>query len=129
MDSQAAAIRRSTIRGYVAFAVCGLCVALNVLAYLPSQTFEEAEATEFTATLAVLVVFLISSIVAWIYAVKNRKEIGLVVLLLLSITFVALSYFSGTFPSHVRTALQLCYAIVVLGISAARLMLMQRPSE
>jgi uncharacterized membrane protein HdeD (DUF308 family) len=129
MDSQAAAIRQSTIRGYVAFAVCGLCAALNVAAYPPPQTFEEAEATEFTVTLALLVVFLISSIVAWIYAVKNRKEIGLVVLLLLSIIFVAPNYFSGSFTSHVRTALQLWYAIIVLGIAAVRLKMIQRPSE
>jgi hypothetical protein len=129
MDSQAAAIPRSAIRGYVAFAVCGLCVALNVLVYLPSQTFKVAEATEFTVTLALLVVFLISSIVAWIYAVKNRKEIGLLVLLLLSITFIALSYFGGSLQSRVRTALELCYAIVVLGIAAARLMMIQRPCE
>jgi hypothetical protein len=129
MDSQAAAIRRSTIRGYVAFALCGLCAALNVAAYLPPQTIEEAEATEFTITLALLVVFLISSIVAWIYAVKNHREIGLVVLLFLSITFVALSYFEGSFRWQLRIAWQLSYAIVVLGIAGARLTMIQRPSE
>jgi hypothetical protein len=45
------------MRGYAAFLVCGLCAALNVLAYLPTQTIEEAETTEFTVTIALFVVF------------------------------------------------------------------------
>jgi 4-hydroxybenzoate polyprenyltransferase len=106
--------------------VCGLCVALNVLAYLPSQTFEAAEATEFTLTLALFLAFVGSSIVAWIYAFKRRKEIGLVVLLLLSLTFVALVSFSGSFGSRSRTALQLSYAIIVLGLASVRLLTLRR---
>jgi hypothetical protein len=126
MDSQAAAIRRSAIRGYVAFVICGLCVAMNILAYLPSQTFEASEATEFTVTLALLGAFLISSVVAWIYAVKNRRDAGLVALLLLSASFVASSYFWGAFRSQTRTALQLSYAIVVLALAPIRIVTLRR---
>jgi hypothetical protein len=49
-------------------------VALHVLAYIPSQTFEQAETTEFTVTLALVVTLLISSITALILAVKNRRD-------------------------------------------------------
>ena len=97
-------------------------------AYLLSQTFEEAEPTEFTVTLALLVAFVISSIVAWTYAMKNRGEVGLIALLLLSVTFVALSYFSGSFRSQARTALQLAYSISVLGIASVRLLMIRRSS-
>jgi hypothetical protein len=50
--------------GHIAFLICGLCVALNQLAYQSSKTFEQAEAIEFTVTLALLAFFLISTIVA-----------------------------------------------------------------
>ena len=44
--------------GYIAFLVCGLCVGFNLLAYLPAQTFAEAEATEFTVTLMLFLIFV-----------------------------------------------------------------------
>jgi hypothetical protein len=128
MYSQAAAIRRSTIRGYAAFVVCGLCVALNVVAYLPSQTVEEAEKTEFTVTLALLGAFVISSMVAWIYAVKNRRDAGLLGLLLLSAVFLISTYFWGSLRSQTRTALQFSYAIAVLSIASVRLVTLRRTS-
>jgi hypothetical protein len=101
-------------------------MAQNVLAYLPTQTIEEAETTEFTVTIALFVVFVITSIAAWILAIKNHREIGLIALLLLSFAFVMLSYFGGSLKSPVRTTLQFSYAIIVLGVAAVRLVMIRR---
>jgi len=119
---------RRKIRGYAAFLVCGLCAALNLIAYLPTQTFEQAEATEFTTTLALIIVFLISSVVAVIYAIKNSRELGLIALLLFSVAFVTLICVSGSFSRAARTALQLSYAVVVLGFASARILALRRSS-
>jgi uncharacterized membrane protein HdeD (DUF308 family) len=126
MEFREAAGKRSEARGYAAFLVCGLCVALNLVSYLPAQTFEQAEATEFTTTLALFAAFVISSIVALIYAIKNRQEASLIALLLVSIAFVILSCVSGAFSQTGRTALQLSYAIVVLGVASARILALGR---
>ena len=128
MHSQTAAIRQSTIRGYAAFVVCGLCVALNLIFYLPAKTFEQAEVTEFTVTLALLAAFIISSIFASGYAIKNRHDLGLVSLFSLSIVFVILICASGLFSWQARSALQLCYAIIVLGSASVRLLSLRRPA-
>jgi uncharacterized membrane protein HdeD (DUF308 family) len=126
MEFRGAAGKRSEVRGYAAFLVCGLCVALNLISFLPSQTFEQAEATEFTTTLALFAAFVVSSIVALIYAIKNRREAGLIALLLVSVAFVILSCVSGAFSRDARTALQLSYAIVILGFASARILALRR---
>jgi hypothetical protein len=117
------------MRGYTAFLVCGLCVALNVLAYIPSQTFEQAETTEFTVTLALVVTFLISSITALILTVKNCRDVGLLALLVASIAFVALSYYGGSFQLHVRRIVDLSYVVGVLGVTTVRLLMLRRSTE
>ena len=114
------------MRGYAAFLVCGLCVVLNVLVYIPARTFEQAESTEFTVTLALLAAFLVSSITALILTVKNRRDVGLIALLVLSIAFVTLTYYSGSFRLHARRIVDLTYAIAVLGVAAIRLMTLRR---
>ena len=117
------------MRGYTAFLVCGLCVALNVLAYIPSQTFEQAETTEFTVTLALVVSFLISSIIGLVLALKNRRDVGLIALLVASIAFVTLSYYRGSFQLHVRRIVDLSYAVGVLGLTTVRLLMLRRSTE
>jgi hypothetical protein len=117
------------MRGYTAFLVCGLCVALNVFAYIPSQTFEQAETTAFTVTLALVVTFLISSITAQILAVKNRRDVGLIALMVASIAFVTLSYYGGSFQLHVRRIVDLSYAVGVLGLTTVRLLMLRRSTE
>jgi hypothetical protein len=101
-------------------------VALNILAYLPSQTFEEAEATEFTVTLALVVAFLIFSIIGLILTVKNRRDTGLIALSLVTMAFITLSYFRGAFQSQVRKTVDLSYAFAVLGIATARMLMIRR---
>ncbi len=126
MEATLKANQVSRMRGYTAFIICGLCVALNALAYIPTKSFREAEATEFTVTITLLVVFIISSIVAWTCAVKNRRDVVLVGLLLLSATFVTFIYFSSSFRYQVRTLLEISYAIVVLGLGSIRLLAIRR---
>jgi hypothetical protein len=113
-------------RGYVAFLICGICVALNLLAYLPRQTFEEAEATEFTVTIFLLLVFVGAGLFATISTFRNRGDIGLVSLLLVSVAFVIVSIFSGPWEWKVRIALQLSYAILVLTLGTIRLLATRR---
>jgi hypothetical protein len=74
------------------------------------------------------VIFVIFFVASWVIAMKNYREIGLAALLFLSITFVALSYFGGSFESQVRTTWQLFYAISVLGVAAVRLLMIRRSS-
>ena len=123
------AANRSTMRGYTAFLVCGLCVALNVLAYVPSQTFEQAETTEFTITLALAVTFLVSSIIGLVLALKNRRDVGLILLLVATITFAILSYYGGSFGLHVRRSGSLTYAVIVLGVATVRLLVLRRSTQ
>jgi drug/metabolite transporter (DMT)-like permease len=117
---------RRKIRGYAAFLVCGLCVALNLIFYLLAATFAEADLTELPVTLALLVVFAISSIVAWVYAIKNRREPGLVALLLLSIAFVILISVSSSFSWDAQSVLQLSYAIIVIALAPFRIVTLRR---
>lgn len=117
------------MRGYTAFLLCGLCVALNVLAYVPSRTFEQAETTEFTITLALAVTFLVSSIIGLVLALKNRRDAGLILLLVATIAFAILSYYGGSFGLHVRRTGSLTYAVVVLGIATIRLLMLRRSTE
>ena len=93
-------------RGYVAFLICGICVALNLLAYLPPQTFEQAEATEFTVTVFLLLVFVVAGLFGAISTFKNRGDIGLVSLLLVSVVFVTMSIFSGPWEWKIRITLE-----------------------
>ena len=117
---------RSENRGYAAFLTGGVCVALNLISYLPARTFEQAEVTEFTVTLVLLTGFAIFTIVASSYALRNRQEPGLVALFLLSVAFILLICFGGSFDSMARSGLQLCYAIIVLGIASTRLLMFRR---
>jgi uncharacterized membrane protein YhaH (DUF805 family) len=121
--------RKSRKRGYVAFLICGICVALNLLAYLPPQTFEQAEATEFTVTLLLLLVFVLAGFIAAISTVKNRGDGGLVSLLLLTLVFAAMSNFSGSWEWKLRIALQLSYAILVLTLGTIGLLATQRQAR
>ncbi len=117
---------RNGKRGYVAFLICGICVALNVLAYVPAQSFREAEATEFTVTLFLLLVFVIAFFVAAISTIKNRGNSGLVLLLLLTVVFIAMINYGRSWESKMRVALQLSYAILVLTLGTIGLLLAQR---
>src|SRR5260370_9607357 len=121
MLSQQVPNQTSRTRGYVAFLICGICVALNLLAYLPSQTFREAEATEFTVTLLLLLVFISAGLIATILAIKNRQDVGLVSLLLLTIAFVIANNCSSSWGWKMRIALQLSYAILVLTLGTIEL--------
>jgi len=100
-------------RGYVAFFLCGLCVALNELAYLPSQTFVETEATEFTVTFALLILFVASAIAGTVYTFRHPRDSGLVTLFLVTLGFVASSYFRGSYSLHARVILDISYAVLV----------------
>src|SRR5690242_7910258 len=117
---------KSKRRGYVAFLVCGLCVALNVLAYQPAKTFEEAEATEFTVTLFLLLIFVISGLIAAILTIKNHRDVPLLALMLITMTFAFMSSLSGAWTRQTRIALQLSYAIVVLILTTIRLLAVSR---
>jgi len=118
--------RKNRKRGYAAFLICGICVALNLLAYLPRQTFEEAEATEFTVTIFLLVVFVVAGLFASVSTLRNRGDIGLVSLLLVSVAFVIVSIFSGPWGREKRIALQLSYAILVLTLGTIGLFATRR---
>jgi len=126
MLSPRVTVLKSKKRGYVAFFVCGLCVALNLLAYLPAKTFEEAEATEFTVTLFLLLVFVVSGLVAAIFTIKNHRDIPLLALALITITFAFMSSLSGAWSQHARVAVQISYAIVVLTLATVRLLAASR---
>jgi hypothetical protein len=117
------------MRAYAAFLVCGLCVALNKLAYLPRQTFSEAEPTEFTVTLPLLVIFLVSSVVAAILALKNRKNIALVVLLLATCVFVGWAHFGSGFQSQTGQVMQLAYPFSVFALAIPRMFQLRRFRE
>jgi uncharacterized membrane protein YhaH (DUF805 family) len=119
-------VQRSRKRGYAAFLICGLCVALNILAYLPAQSFEQSEATEFTVTLFLLLVFSISALIGAALAIKNMRDVGLLMLLLVTIGFAFASSYSGSWGWKIRIALQLSYAILVLTVGAFRLLTIQR---
>jgi hypothetical protein len=121
--------QRSGKGGYVAFLICGICVALNVLAYLPAQSFREAEATEFTVTLFLLLVFVIALLVAAISTIRNRRNDLLVLLLLLSVAFVAMTNYSRSWESKMRVVLQLSYAILVLTLGTIGMLLAQRRAK
>jgi hypothetical protein len=127
--SQRSTNQQSKKRGYVAFLICGICVALNLLAYLPPQTFEEAESTEFTVTVFLLLVFVVAGLIATVSAIKNRGDIGLVSLLLTTVAFAILSKYSGSWELRIRIALQLSYAILVLTLGTIGLLLAQRQAK
>jgi len=121
MPSPQIAVWKSRRRGYVAVLVCGLCVALNVLAYLPAKTFEEAEAIEFTVTLFLLLIFVISGLTAAILTIKNHPDVSLLALMVITMTFAFMSSLSGAWSRQTRIALQLSYATVVLILATVRL--------
>jgi hypothetical protein len=123
MPSQQAPNQKNRKRGYVAFLICAMCVSLNLLAYLPSQTFREAEATEFTVTLFLLLVFILSGLFAALATFKNRGDIGLVSLLLVSVAFVIMSIYSSRW---VWEMLQVSYAILVLTLGTIGLLAPRR---
>ena len=106
--------------------VCGICVALNILAYLPPQTFEEAEATEFTVTLLLLMIFVIAGFIGVVSTIKNRRDTGLLVLLLLTVAFALTTNYWGSWALRIRIGLQLSYAILVLTLGTVRLLAVQR---
>lgn len=114
MAPQQSSIQKSKKRGYVAFLICGVCVALNVLAYLPAQSFEQSEATEFTVTLLLLLVFVVSALIGAILAIKNLRDFALTFLLLATIAFALTSNYTGTWGRRPRVVLELSYAAVVL---------------
>jgi hypothetical protein len=118
--------QQSRKRGYVAFLVCGICVALNLLAYLPPQTFREAEATEFTATAFLLLVFVVTGLIAVVSTLKNRGDIGVLSLLSLSVAFVIVTIHSGPWEWKMRIAMQISYAILVLTLGTIGLLATQR---
>jgi len=126
MLSPQVTVWKSKRRGYVSFLVCGLCVALNVLAYLPAKTFEEAEATEFTVTLFLLLIFVVSGLTAVILTIKNHRDVPLLALMLITMTFAFMSSLSGAWTRQTRIALQLSYAIVVLILATIRLLAVSR---
>jgi hypothetical protein len=128
MASQEITARKSEKMGYIAFLVCGLCVGFNLLAYLPAQTFVDAETTEFTATLMLLLIFVAAAFVAVISTIKNFRDLGLVLLLLSTVAFVAISLRSS-WEGKTRVALQLSYAIFVFAIGTFRLVFPQRRPE
>jgi uncharacterized membrane protein YhaH (DUF805 family) len=113
-------------RGYAAFLVCGVCVALNLLAYLPRKTFEEAEATEFIVTGFLVLVFIVAGLFAAISTLKNLGDIGLVSMLLASAAFVIVSVYDGSWEWRMRIALQLSYAILVLTFGTIGLLTTRR---
>jgi hypothetical protein len=113
-------------RGYVAFLICGICVALNILAYLPTQSFREAEAAEFTVTLFLLLVFVVAGFTATISTIKNREDMGLVSLLSFTVAFVIVNIYSGPWELKMRIALQLSYAILVLALGTIGLLTTRR---
>ena len=121
--------QKNAKRGYVAFLICGICVALNLLAYLPAQSFIEAEATEFTITIFLLLVFVIAGFIAAISTIKNRGNIGLMSLLLSTVAFVIVSNYSGSWELKMRIALQLSYAILVLALGTIGLLLTHRRAK
>jgi hypothetical protein len=116
-------------RGYVAFLICAMCVSLNLLAYLPSQTLRQAEATEFTVTLFLLLVFVLSGLFAALATFKNRRDIVLVSLLFVSVAFVAMSVYSGSWELKTRITLQLSYAILVLTLGTIGLLGIRRQAS
>jgi uncharacterized membrane protein HdeD (DUF308 family) len=120
------AIQKNKKRGYAAFLLCGLCAALNVLAYLPAKTFEEAEAVEFTTTTLLLLIFVIAGFFGMISTIKNRRDGGLLLLLIVTVLFCLVSTYSGSWPSKTRVALQLSYAVLVLAFGTIRLLAIQR---
>ena len=101
-------------RGYAAFLVCGICVALNLLTYLPRKAVVEAEATEFTVTVFLLLVFIVASLLAAISTLKNRGDRVLVSQLLLTVAFVMVSIYGHVWEWKMSIALQLSYAVLVL---------------
>jgi len=126
MSLEQVANQKNRKRGYVAFLICGICVALNILAYLPAQSFIEAEVTEFTVTIFLFLVFVLAGLFAAISTFKNRGEIGLVSLLLVSVAFVIASIYSGPWELKMRIALQLSYAILVLILGTIGLLAAKR---
>jgi uncharacterized membrane protein YhaH (DUF805 family) len=126
MASPQVTVQRSRKRGYAAFLICGLCVALNVLAYLPAQSFEQSEATEFTVTLLLLAVFIISALTGAALAIKNMRDAGLLMLLLVTIGFAFASSYSRSWGWKMRIFLQLSYAILVLTIGTFQILAIQR---
>jgi hypothetical protein len=92
-------------RGYAAHLVCGVCAALNLLAYLPPKAFEGAEATEFTVTIFLLLIFIVAGLFAAISTLKNRGDIGLLSLLILSVAFVMVSTYGSAWEWKTRIAL------------------------
>ena len=126
MASPQTAVQKSRKRGYAAFLVCGICVALNILAYLPAQTFLEAEAIEFTTTLLLLVIFIIAGFIGVVSAIKNRGDAGLLVLLLLTFAFALTTNYWGSWALKIRIGLQLSYVILVLTLGTVRLLAVER---
>jgi uncharacterized membrane protein HdeD (DUF308 family) len=116
MPLQQAPNQKNRKRGYAAFLICALCVDLNLLAYLPSQTF--------TALLAL--VFVLSGLFATLATLKNRSDIGLVWLLLLSVAFVVVSVYGRSWELKARIGLQLSYAILVLTFGTIGLLVARR---
>jgi len=94
--------------------VCGICVALNLLTYLPRKAVVEAEATEFTVTVFLLLVFIVASLLAAISTLKNRGDRVLVSQLLLTVAFVMVSIYGHVWEWKMSIALQLSYAVLVL---------------
>jgi len=123
---QQASNQKNRKRGYMPFLICTMCVSLNLLAYLPSQTFREAEATEFSVTLFLLLVFILSGSFAALATFQNRGDIGLVSLLFVSVAFVVVSVYSGSWGLKTRITLQLFYAILVLTFGTIGLLATKR---
>ena len=117
---------KSRKKGYAAFLVCGLCAALNVLAYLPRQTFEEAEATEFTVTLLLVVVFLVFGILGIVLAIKNARDSLLLALMLATVSFTLTINLSGAWKSSMRVGLELAYAVFAIALGTLGLLLVSR---
>jgi cytochrome bd-type quinol oxidase subunit 2 len=112
-------------RGYIAIAICGLCVGLNILAYSPGQSFEQAESTEFTVTLFLLLVFVISLLVATFFVIRNRRDIVLMLLLLVTFAF---AWSATTYAVSTHRSIYLSYAICTTSLATLRLVAQGRGS-
>jgi hypothetical protein len=82
-----------------------------------------------SVTLALAVTFLVSSIIGLVLALKNRRDAGLILLLVATITFAILSYYGGSFGLQVRRSGSLTYAVVVLGVATVRLLVLRRSTQ
>jgi hypothetical protein len=104
-------------RAYIWFLVCGLCLLINVFAYLPGRDFWGAEAIEFIVTIPLIPVFLLSGLIGIISVVRLgfKKDKVLLVLMCCTVCFVAFAFFRGETSRQVRQLVDvLCAAITTV---------------